>query len=52
MVVNYYKWFICDDVCVFGKEFKVLVYKFVKDVLIRKFGEDWYVELEKVVLDF
>ena len=23
-------------------------YKFVKQALIRKFGEDWYAELEKV----
>jgi len=26
----------------------VPVYKFVKEALIRKFGEDWYMELEKV----
>jgi hypothetical protein len=24
------------------------VYKFVKEALIRRFGEDWYLELEKV----
>jgi len=24
------------------------VYKFVKEALIRRFGEDWYAELEKV----
>jgi len=24
------------------------VYKFTKDALIRKFGEHWYAELEKV----
>lgn len=46
--VNYHKWPICDDACVLGKELQVPVYKFVKDALIRKFGEDWYSELEKV----
>ncbi|GAA4276796.1 DUF3109 family protein [Aquimarina mytili] len=46
--VNYHKWEICDDACVLGKELQVPVYKFVKEALIRKFGEDWYLELEKV----
>ncbi|WP_411765954.1 DUF3109 family protein [Winogradskyella sp. A3E31] len=46
--VNYEKWEICDDACTLGKELQVPVYKFVKDALIRKFGEDWFSELEKV----
>lgn len=46
--VNYHKWEICDDACILGKELQVPVYKFVKQALIRKFGEDWYMELEKV----
>ncbi|WP_456461207.1 DUF3109 family protein [Lutibacter sp.] len=50
--VNYHKWPICDDACTLGKELKVPVYKFVKEALIRKFGEDWYSELEKVAKTF
>ncbi|QWX83792.1 DUF3109 family protein [Cellulophaga sp. HaHaR_3_176] len=46
--VNYHKWEICDAACSLGEELKVPVYKFVKEALIRKFGEEWYVELEKV----
>jgi hypothetical protein len=46
--VNYHKWEICDDACILGKELQVPVYKFVKQGLIRKFGEDWYMELEKI----
>ncbi|MCK0178632.1 DUF3109 family protein [Flavobacteriaceae bacterium S0862] len=46
--VNYHHWHICDDACQLGKELQVPVYKFVKEALIRKFGEDWYAELEKV----
>ena len=46
--VNYHKWQICNDACVLGKELEVPVYKFVKQALIRKFGEDWYFELEKI----
>lgn len=50
--VNYHKWQICDDACQLGEELGVPVYKFVKEALIRKFGEDWYMELEKVDKDF
>ena len=50
--VNYHKWQICDDACVLGKELQVPIYKFVKEALIRKFGEDWYAELEKVAAKF
>lgn len=46
--VNYDKWEICNDACTLGKELQVPIYKFVKQALIRKFGEDWYEELEKV----
>lgn len=46
--VNYHHWHICDDACTLGKELQVPVYKFVKQALVRKFGEDWYGELEKV----
>jgi hypothetical protein len=50
--VNYHKWPICDDACTLGKELQVPVYKFVKEALIRKFGEDWYTELEKVAENY
>ena len=49
--VNYHKWDICDDACSLGAELKVPVYKFVKEALVRKFGEDWYLELEKAAND-
>ena len=46
--VNYHRWPICNEACTLGASLKVPVYKFVKDALIRKFGENWYAELEKV----
>ncbi len=49
--VNYHKWQICDPACALGEELKVPIYKFVKEALIRKFGKDWYSELEKVAKD-
>ncbi len=50
--VNYHKWEICDDACSLGKELQVPVYKFVKQALIRKFGENWYTELEKTAEEY
>ncbi|WP_459212720.1 DUF3109 family protein [Aquimarina rhabdastrellae] len=50
--VNYHHWQICDDACSLGKELQVPVYKFVKEALVRKFGEDWYMELEKMAETF
>lgn len=44
--VNYHKWEICSDACSLGKELQVPIYKFVKNALIRKFGQNWYDELE------
>lgn len=46
--VNYDRWDICNDACSLGKELQVPIYIFVKEALIRKFGKDWYSELEKV----
>ncbi len=46
--VNYHHWHICSDACTLGKELKVPVYKFLKQALIRRFGETWFEELELV----
>jgi hypothetical protein len=47
--LNYHKWSICSPACALGKELQVPVYKFLKDPLIRKYGEKWYTELVQVV---
>lgn len=47
--LNYHKWNICSPACSLGKELQVPVYKFLKDPLIRKYGEAWYTELSEVV---
>src|SRR5437763_1379585 len=44
--VNYDRWNICNPACKLGDTLKVPVYKFLKDSLIRKYGEDWYAKLE------
>jgi len=46
--LNYHKWDICSPACTLGAELKVPVYRFLKDALIRKYGEDWYAEVEQI----
>ncbi|PRY49122.1 uncharacterized protein DUF3109 [Arcticibacter pallidicorallinus] len=48
-VLNYDRWHICKPACSFGKELKIPVYRFLKEPLIRKYGEEWYTELETSV---
>lgn len=48
-VLHYDRWHICKDACAFGKELQVPVYKFLRDSLIREYGEDWYLQLEKSI---
>lgn len=44
--VNYHEWHICSDACDCGKNLDVKVYKFLKEPLTRKFGEEWFEKLE------
>ena len=43
--VNFHRWKICKCAEVLGRKNGVRVYQFLKDPLIRRFGEDWYAEL-------
>jgi hypothetical protein len=46
--VNYHQWSICSDACSLGAELKKPVFEFVKEALIRKFGNEWYNSLKKI----
>lgn len=50
--LNYQQWEICDNACILGEQLNVKVYEFVKDALIRKFGEDWYNELTVIDAEY
>ncbi|MFT4833804.1 MAG: hypothetical protein ACI83W_000138 [Marinoscillum sp.] len=45
LALNYDRWHICAPACELGDKLSVPVYKFLKDPLIRKFGEVWYQRL-------
>ena len=46
--LNYHRWDICKDAVIKGKELNLPIYKFLKGPLVRRFGEEWYAELEAV----
>ncbi len=43
--VNYHRWKICKAAEVLGRKERVRVYRFLREPLIRCFGEAWYDEL-------
>lgn len=45
--VNYSKWDICKPACSCGEKLDVPVYKFLKEPLIRKYGKNWFKQLEQ-----
>lgn len=50
--LNYDTWHICKDAVCKGKQEQVKIYEFLKTPLIRKYGENWYRELELVALQW
>jgi hypothetical protein len=47
--VNYHKWSICSAACSYGKSLQVPLYKFLKEPLVRKYGQGWYDDLVKAL---
>ena len=43
--LNYHRWNVCKDAVEKGKALGLPVYQFLKEPLIRRFGEAWYAEL-------
>lgn len=46
--LNYDRWDICSAACTAGKKEQIPVFRFAKAALIRKYGEEFYEELEAV----
>lgn len=44
--MNYDKWDICNPACKLGEKEQLPVYKFLKDAITRKYGTDFYDELD------
>lgn len=50
--VEYHRWDICHCGRVLGKKLHLPLYKFLKEPLIRRFGQEWYDELELVATEW
>jgi hypothetical protein len=48
--INYDKWHVCQPACDFGKRMKMPLFRFLKEPLTRKYGEDFYQELCEVFM--
>lgn len=46
--LNFHKWDICNCALKLGNQNKIPVFRFLKNALIRKYGEDWFMELEQI----
>ncbi len=44
--LNYDRWDICSAACELGKKEQVPVYQFLKESIVRKYGADFYEELD------
>lgn len=52
VAVNYHKWSICSAALTLGRKEGMKIYQFLKEPLIRAFGEEWYNELSTVVDEY
>ena len=43
--INYDRWQICSSACSLGQDLGVPLYQFLKEPLIRAYGEAWYAQL-------
>lgn len=46
IAVNYHRWSVCNCARKLGGKLKVPVYQFLKEPLIRKFGTEWFEQME------
>lgn len=44
--LNYHRWNVCQEAVKKGKELDLPIYKFLKEPLVRRFGNEWYEMLE------
>ena len=49
VALNYHRWQVCRDAVEKGRQLDLPVYRFLKEPLIRRFGAEWYQELEQMV---
>lgn len=44
--LNYHQWDICSAACELGRKEKMPVYRFLREAIVRKYGQEFYEELD------
>lgn len=52
VAVNYHRWKICKPAEVLGRKLGIRAYRFLKEPLIKRFGQEWYDELCLVAAEY
>ncbi|HSV75702.1 MAG TPA: DUF3109 family protein [Bacteroidales bacterium] len=47
--LNYHHWHVCEGAIKRGNELNVPVFRFLKEALVRKYGQEWYDELDAYI---
>ena len=47
--LNYHRWAICQDAIEKGRRENIRLYQFLREPLVRRFGDAWYAELESMI---
>jgi len=50
--INYHRWRVCKAAVELGNKNGLKVYQFLKEPLMRKFGENWYGELSLIAQEY
>ena len=50
--LNYHRWAVCSAAVKKGKELDLPIYKFLKEPLTRRFGNEWYEMLEEAARQY
>ena len=50
--LNYDRWYICNGACELGMKHNLLLYQFLQKPLTRKYGKQWYENLEQTIQQF
>lgn len=48
VALNYHRWSLCAPARKKGRQLQLRIYQFLKEPLIRRFGPQWYADLEQI----
>ncbi len=49
--LNYDRWDICSAACTLGEKYQMPVFRFLKEAIVRKYGQEFYDQMEVIYRD-